>query len=446
MDMEDLPLSEYGRASSVPSPVNRMMAAFAADFRDEVDINLGVGYVNENTIPKAWIEEALHEVLAYPKKYRVALNYGGPAGSPNLIESLRRFHLEQGIGGLTEEVLRRNEVIIGPNGATSLLEAIAQILAPGIVVTCDPIYYIYCNVLERMGFEICAVPEDGEGLDADRLEARLRALGPRRRDIRFFYVVTVNNPSCTILSNRRRQRLVEIAARLSRELGHKVPVVFDKAYENLIHDPAAEKPRSGLLDDELALVYEIGTLSKILAPALRIGYLMGPDGPLVRAMIQKTSDAGFSAPLVTQEIASWLLDHRVTQQIEKVNVGYREKAARTGAWIDQHLGHALAHCRGGQAGFYFYLTFATVETHENSAFFRFLSRTTGCNEVDGPAGARNPRVAYIPGEICVHPCGELVEAGRRQLRLSYGFEELPRIERAIALMREAVAYAETSRD
>jgi len=441
MDIQSILLSEYGRASSVPSPVNRMMAAFAADFRDDVDINLGVGYVNENTIPRAWIEEALHEVLADPQKYRVALNYGGPAGSPNLIESLRKFHLQHGVGGLTEEVLGRNQIIVGPNGATSLLEAIAHVTAPGIVVTCDPIYYIYCNFLERMGFEICAVPEDREGLDADRLEARLRELGDRRRDIRFFYVVTVSNPTCSILSNRRRPRLVEIAARLSRELGRKVPVVFDKAYENLIHDPAAEKPLSGLLYDELGLVYEIGTLSKILAPALRIGYLIGPAGPLVRAMIQKTSDAGFSAPLVTQEIASWLLDHRVVQQIEKVNAGYRRKAARTREWIDQHLGHALAECRGGQGGFYFYLTFARVETHEHSAFFKFLSRTTGRADMDGPAAARNPRVAYIPGEICVHSRGQLVEAGRRQLRLSYGFEELPRIQRAIELMRDAAAYA-----
>ncbi len=438
MQLDPMPFSAYGLASGTPSPVSRMMAAFAVDFRDDVDINLGVGYVNENTIPRDRIEEALHAVLADRQKYRVALNYGGPAGSANLVEALRRFHVERRVGGLTDEVLARNEIIVGPNGATSLLEGIAQVTAPGIVVTSDPMYYIYTNYLERMGFEICAVPEDQDGLDTNRLEARLRALGQRRREVRFFYVVTVNNPTCSILSNARRRRLVEIAARLSRELGRSVPVFFDKAYEGLIHDPAVEKPESGLLADDLGIVYEIGTLSKILAPALRIGYLIGRSGPLLKALVQKTSDAGFSAPLITQEMAAYLLDRYVGQQIERVNAGYREKAAATRRWIDARLGPALAECRGGHAGFYFYLTFRETETHERSDFFRFLSRTTGRPEVDGPAGAKRPRVAYIPGEFCVHPQGDLIEPGRRQLRLSYGFEELPRIEQAISIMGEAI--------
>ncbi len=441
MQLDPMPFSAYGVASCVPSPVSRMMAAFAADFRDEVDINLGVGYVNENTIPRDRIEEALHAVLSDPRKYRLALNYGGPVGSANLIASLRRFHAERRLGGLTDDVLARNEIIIGPNGATSLLEGIAQVMAPGIVVTSDPMYYIYTNYLERRGFEICAVPEDEEGIDTERLEARLRTLGQRRGAVRFFYVVTVGNPTCRILSNARRRRLVEIAARLSRELGRQVPVVFDKAYESLIHDPAAEKPESGLLGDELGIVYEIGTLSKILAPALRIGYLMGRAGPLVQALVQKTSDAGFSAPLVTQEVASYLLDHHVGPQIDRVNAGYREKAAATRRWIEDRLGPALAECCGGRAGFYFYLTFGEVQTHERSAFFRFLSRTTGSAAVDGHAGSKNPRVVYVPGEFCVHPRGDLVEPGRRQLRLSYGFEELARIEQAIALVAEAAAWA-----
>jgi 2-aminoadipate transaminase len=434
-------LSAYGRSSREPSPVSRMMAAFSRDFRDDIDINLGVGYVNESTIPRDLIEEALHAVLADPRKYRYALNYGDPAGSLNLIESIRQFYLRHGIGGLNEELLRSRRIIIGGNGATSLLEALAQVTRPGIVVTADPNYYIYCNFLERLGYEILAVPENENGIDADRLETQIRRLAARKDDVRFFYLVTVNNPTCSILANSRRRRVVEIAADLSRELGRKVPVVFDQSYENLIHDPSVDKPLSGLLHDDLGLVCEIGTLSKILAPALRIGYMIASDGPLLRAVVQKTSDSGFSAPLIAQEMAGYLLDRHIETQIVKVNAGYRTKAIAVRRWIDSLLGPFLEDCRGGRAGFYYYLTFKRVETRENSPFFKFLSRTAQREDIDGPGGAKNPRVAYIPGEFCVHQKGELVEAGNRQLRLSYGFEELPRIERAIALMRQAAEYS-----
>lgn len=57
-EIRDVLLSDYGQSSSVPSAVNQMMTDFAVGFRDALDINLGVGYVNENTIPHQQIQNA----------------------------------------------------------------------------------------------------------------------------------------------------------------------------------------------------------------------------------------------------------------------------------------------------------------------------------------------------------------------------------------------------
>ena len=417
------------------------MSSFAADFREGIDINLGVGYVNENTIPRALIVNALEQVLASPGRYKSPLNYGGPKGSAALIDSLRRYHVTRGIGGLTAQSLAGKEFIIGSNGATSLLEGLAHVVRPGIVITSDPMYYIYCDFLERRGFSVVTVPERMDGLHADDVARRIEELGEDARRIAFLYVVTVNNPTATIIANRERTALVRLAGDLSRKLGRIVPLILDKAYEDLIHDPSVEKPRSGLLDDTDGVVYEIGTLSKIIAPSLRIGYMVGNDGPFLQAMIQRTSDAGFSGPLINQEIASWLLDNALDRQLEEVTRGYREKAVAVKGWLTAMLGSSIRECRGGQASFYFYLTLDGIRTDESSPFFRCLARTTGEETVDGPSEGKLPRVAYIPGEFCVHPKGAMVEQGRHQLRFSYGYEELGRLEEAIGYMAEAARYA-----
>jgi DNA-binding transcriptional MocR family regulator len=383
----------------------------------------------------------MQAVASDAAKYRQAFNYGSPAGSGNLIDSIRRFLLESQRGQLDAATLARKRLAIGACGATSILDALVDVLPPGIVVTSDPMYYIYTEGLMRKGFKVLAVPEDDEGIDLEILARKLEALGEDARRISFFYVVTVNNPSCTVLSNRRRRALLDIAAAMSREQGRLIPIFYDLAYELLLHDPAAEPFASVLPVDDLGIAYEIGTLSKILAPSLRIGYLLGPDGPLMNAMVQCTSDTGFSAPLFVQEMAGHLIDNCIGAQLDAVNAGYREKAVAVREGIQRNLGAYLEECRGGSAGFYYYLTLKDVETCPGSDFFRYLMRTTGEPQVDGPAASRNPSVIYIPGEYCVHPSGDLAERGKRQLRLSYAFEEVPRILEALELMRDAAEFA-----
>jgi len=427
-------LSDLGRRCLTPSPVNRLTAAFAGDFRDGTDINLGVGYVNDSTIPAAAIREAYEHIIADPIRYRNALNYGGAEGSPNLIASLRNYYLRNHIGQLTQEDLRGKKILIGANGATSLLDAISDILDAGVVITSDPFYYIFTDTLERKGFQVLAIPEDEEGLSVTELRNELERMDTD--SIRMFYIVTVNNPSSSILSNRRREEIARIVTALSRKQKRKIPLIMDKAYEDIIHGEDIEEPVSGLKHDELGNIFEVGTLSKVIAPALRIGYLIGNDPEFCQGIMQRTSDIGFSAPLINQEIAGWLLDYRIDQQREMVNRAYRWKAQWIRQALRQELAGFLESLSGGDAGFYFYLTLDKIETCEGSDFYRYLSRTTGIPEIDGNP-IKHPRLVYIPGTIC-----SKTPKARFQLRLSYGYEDIQVFQRAIQLLKEACCYSQ----
>lgn len=438
--MLDYHFSQYASSSVLPSPVNIMMSEMASSFRPELDINLGAGYVNERTIPREIIKEALDGVISNPLKYKHPFNYGGSKGTSNLRESILNFYLNKNIGTLSKSDLNELEIVIGTNGATSILEAISEILKKGIVITADPVYYIYGEYLQRKGFDLLTIPEDEQGIQTDLIEEEIEKLGERMKGLSFFYIVTVNNPSTTILSNKRKKEIVAIANRLSNKLGRNIPVFFDKAYEEIIHDKEVEKPISGLKWNELGNVFEIGTLSKILAPAFRIGYILGKKSSLLDVLLQRNNDVGFSASVINQEMASYILDHHINAQLFRVNSEYAEKAREIEVVIHSLLGNEIEKYSGGKAGFYFYLTFKNTRTEPGSPFFNFLSRKTGIEALDGKEN-KKPLVVYLPGSYCVNPKGKLKEGGRRQLRLSYGFEETEQVLKGIKFMADAIEYA-----
>lgn len=436
--------TSYGKNLLEVAPVSRLMASFARDFRPEIDINVGVGYVNEATLPYVALVEATRMVVDSPNTYRSSLNYGDPAGSHQLRSAIMNMLTSQALAG-DDVVIRSKEILVGTNGATSLLEGLAQILEPGLVIMSDPVYYIYSYFLERKGFRILALPEDAHGLVPDRLEEALSGDASDLVDLRFIYVVSISNPTSTVLTNDRRHRIVDIVNRFVDRSGRYIPLIFDQAYSGLIHDPQVEPQESAFRHDRNQLVHEIGTLSKILAPALRIGYIVGPTGELMSALQERNSDAGFSASVINQQIAAVLLNEFLPSQQRRVLDGYRQRAVEVRHAINEKLAGYIEEVRGGQAGFYYYITFKEIPTHDNSDFYKFLSRTTGNKKVDNSEGFILPRVAYIPGQYCVSASGELIAHGNRSLRFSYGFEPLDRLISAVAMIAEAAEYVNSRR-
>ncbi len=436
--------SSYGNNLLDVAPVSRLMASFARDFRPDVDINVGVGYVNEATLPYEALVKATRIVVESPNIYRSSLNYGDPAGSQQLRAAIMNMLVSEALPD-DVDAIQSKEILIGTNGATSLLEGLAQIFEPGLVIMSDPVYYIYSYFLERKGFRILALPEDAHGMVPERLEEALLHGGTALEDLRFVYVVSISNPTSTILTNERRQHIVDIVNRYVESTGRHVPLIFDQAYAGLIHDPEVETQESAFRYDRNQIVHEIGTLSKILAPALRIGYILGPKGELMSAMQERNSDAGFSASVINQQIAAVLLNEFLPTQQRSVLGGYRRRATEIRRAIDGKLASYVEEVRGGQAGFYFYITFKEIHTDDRSDFYKFLSRTTGDPEVDGRADSMKPRVAYIPGQYCVSPHGELTEHGSRSFRFSYGFEPIERLLQAVGLLAEAAEFVSLRR-
>ncbi len=420
------------------------MASFARDFRPDVDINVGVGYVNEATLPYEAVVEATRRVVDAPETYRSSLNYGDPAGSRQLRTAIMNMLASDAAEG-DADFIRSKQILIGTNGATSILEGLAQIMEPGLIITSDPVYYIYSYFLDRKGFRVLALPEDAHGMVPELLENALLGGDLDLSDLRYVYVVSISNPTSTILTNERRHKIVDIVNRYADQTGNRIPLIFDQAYSGLIHDPAVEIQESAFRNDRNKLVYEVGTLSKILAPALRIGFILGPTGELMSALEERNSDAGFSASVINQQIAAVLLNEFLPLQRRSVLDGYRERAVDVMKAIENQLSGYIEEVRGGQAGFYFYITFKDIATDDQSDFYRFLSRTIGDESIDGSSHDLKPRVAYIPGQYCVRADGELLDHGGRSLRFSYGFEPIERLLQAIYLIAEAANYVSSRR-
>jgi 2-aminoadipate transaminase len=235
----------------------------------------------------------------------------GPQGYRPLREFLvAKLKRDAGIACQADDIL----VTSGSLQAIDLVNGV--LLARGDTVLIEQeCYQGSINRLTRLGVKAVGIPLDGEGMRMDALAAALADL--KREGVRPKYIYTiptVQNPTGTIMPEARRRELL----RLSAEYG--VPIFEDDCYADLIWDGKRPPALHAMSTD--GSVIHIGSFSKSIAPALRVGYIVARWDMLSRMLAIKT-DAG-SGALEQMVLAEYCAPH-FTEHVPALTRGLRAK-------------------------------------------------------------------------------------------------------------------------
>jgi 2-aminoadipate transaminase len=169
--------------------------------------------------------------------------------------------------------------------------------------------------LTRLGVHAVGIPLDDGGMRMDVLAAALAELKARKLRPKYIYTIpTVQNPTATIMSEQRRTELLK----LSRDYG--VPIFEDDCYADLTWD--GQRPPAIYAMGEGGGVIHIGSFSKSIAPALRVGFIVAP-WELMSRILPLKSDAG-SGSLEQMVLAEYCTTH-FTTHVPELTRGLRAK-------------------------------------------------------------------------------------------------------------------------
>jgi 2-aminoadipate transaminase len=207
--------------------------------------------------------------------------------------------------------------ILMVSGSLQALDLVNQaLLARGDTVIIEQdCYQGSINRLTRMGVNIVGIPLDQDGMRMDALAAALADLKAKGIRPKYIYTIpTVQNPTATIMPEGNRRELLKLSAQ------YGVPVFEDDCYADLVW--TGERPPAIHALDQTGAVIHIGSFSKSIAPALRVGFIVAPWEIMSRMLALKT-DAG-SGALEQMVLAEYCVPHFATH-VPKATRGLRAK-------------------------------------------------------------------------------------------------------------------------
>lgn len=255
------------------------------------------------------------------------------------------------------------------HGSQQALSLLAEVLLdPGaLVIVEDPAYVGALQVFRAAGARIVAVPLDADGMRTDVL-ADLLARGERPTVVHT--VSNFHNPGGVTMSAARRAELAELAER------HGFWVIEDDPYGELWFDEPAPAPIATYSRN----VIRLSSSSKILAPSLRVGWLVAPN-EVCRAVELLKQGADLCGSALTQQIAAELLADRdwLGAHVDHVRTVYGARAK------------SLVHAVRGRFGDRVRCTDAT------GGMFVWADFTDGTDTQELLPRALAAGVAYVPG-------------------------------------------------
>lgn len=270
------------------------------------------GNNDPDQVPVEGLVEAVTAVLK--REGKTLATYGlasGPQGYRPLREFLTaKLKRDAGIDCAADDIL----IVSGSLQALDLVNATLLARGDTVIIERDS-YQGAINRLTRLGVHAVGIPLDDQGMRMDALAAALADLKGKGITPKYIYTIpTVQNPTGTIMPLARRTELLKLA----REYG--VPIFEDDCYADLIWD--GKRPPALYAMSENGGVIHIGSFSKSIAPALRVGFIVAPWAMMSRMLAMKT-DAG-SGALEQMVLAEYCSPHFATH-VPKLTKGLRAK-------------------------------------------------------------------------------------------------------------------------
>ena len=243
------------------------------------------------------------------------LQYGPRMGLPALREWLCSYLREENVSASPDEV-------IVVDGAKDGLDLVCRLLldeGDSVVVTA-PTYFTGIPIMRSYGAEFVEVAQDAEGLDVDALRAALKKLEQQGRPRpKFIYdIPDFHNPTGITMTRRRRESVLEVAAT------HGIFVVEDSPYRRIRFE-GEEEPCLKSLDHE-GWVISLGSFAKLLAPGLRVGWVVA-SSEMVGRLGRLKSDGG-ACPLTQRMVLEFCGAGHLAAHNERARSTYHQHRDR----------------------------------------------------------------------------------------------------------------------